>query len=164
MHNAIFTYSSDSRKVSIMDIVGWQGHVNPVHMWNIGGLIIVFLIWCGWNNAGAPSQGRMLASRSLRRARRNISEIVFHGMTDHCGPTCACTMDLDSAAAYLAEASLLVSDSIMIGSDQIVDHYLVSTRLTNAKFRADWAAYRDYLDWINSQSDIRFRLASQNCY
>jgi len=57
---------------------------------------------------------------------------------------CECKRDLSAAAAGLAEASRLLSDSILFDSDDIIDTYYALVRAAKARFLGARAAYRDH--------------------
>jgi hypothetical protein len=61
-----------------------------------------------------------------------------------CGETCECRIDLNAAAAGLAEASRLLSDSVGAGSDEMVEMYYAFFRVAKSKFCGALAAYRDH--------------------
>jgi hypothetical protein len=63
-----------------------------------------------------------------------------------CGPTCECRIDLNKAAAGLAEASRLLSDSISTGPDEIIETYYAFFRAAKSKFCGARAAYLDHRD------------------
>ncbi|MES1258104.1 MAG: hypothetical protein ABUS51_06725 [Acidobacteriota bacterium] len=54
-------------------------------------------------------------------------------------------MDLNAAAAGLAEASRLLSQSILSDSDEVIEVYYAFVRMAKAKFSGAMAAYRDHL-------------------
>ena len=58
---------------------------------------------------------------------------------------CECRMDLNAAAAGLAEASKLLSASILSDSDEVIETYYAFVRAAKAKFCGAMAAYRDHL-------------------
>jgi hypothetical protein len=66
-------------------------------------------------------------------------------MDDHnCDAECVCRLDLDAAAVRLAEASRLLSNSILPGSDELIEVYYASFRAAKAKFCGARAAYIDH--------------------
>ncbi len=65
-------------------------------------------------------------------------------MRHDCGPTCECKRDLSAAAAGLAEASRLLSESVLFDSDDIIDTYYALVRAAKARFLGARAAYRDH--------------------
>lgn len=62
-----------------------------------------------------------------------------------CGPNCECKMDLNAAAAGLAEASKLLAQSILSDSDELIELYYAFVRASKAKFSGAMAAYHDHL-------------------
>jgi hypothetical protein len=54
-------------------------------------------------------------------------------------------MDLNAAAAGLAEASRLLSQSVLSDSDEVIEVYYAFVRTAKAKFSGAMAAYRDHL-------------------
>jgi hypothetical protein len=54
-------------------------------------------------------------------------------------------MDLNAAAAGLAEASRLLSESIFSGSDDLMEMYYAFFRREKSKFCGARAAYKDHL-------------------
>ena len=66
-------------------------------------------------------------------------------MEHTCGPACECRMDLNAAAAGLAEASRLLSQSVLSDSDDVIELYYAFVRAAKAKFSGAMAAYRDHL-------------------
>jgi len=67
-------------------------------------------------------------------------------MQHTCGPACECRKDLNAAAAGLAEASRLLSQSILSDSDEMIELYYAFVRASKAKFSGAMAAYRDHLE------------------
>jgi hypothetical protein len=64
---------------------------------------------------------------------------------DHkCDAECMCRIHLDTAAEALAEASRLLADSILPGSDELIENYYASFRAAKAKFCGARAAYLDH--------------------
>jgi hypothetical protein len=61
-----------------------------------------------------------------------------------CGPTCECRIDLNKAAAGLAEASRLLSESIFAGPDELIETYYAFFRAAKSKFCGARAAYLDH--------------------
>jgi hypothetical protein len=68
----------------------------------------------------------------------------MYEMRHRCGQECPCRKDLDAAAAALAEASKLLSLSIMISSDDRIETYYALVRGAKAKLRGARAAYLDH--------------------
>jgi hypothetical protein len=62
-----------------------------------------------------------------------------------CSPECDCKIDLNAAAAGLAVASRLLSDSIVSDSDEKIEMYFTFVRGAKAKAAGALAAYRDHL-------------------
>jgi hypothetical protein len=62
-----------------------------------------------------------------------------------CSPECDCKIDLNAAAAGLAAASRLLSDSIVSDSDEKIEMYFAFVRVAKAKAAGALAAYRDHL-------------------
>jgi hypothetical protein len=54
-------------------------------------------------------------------------------------------MDLNAAAAGLAEASRLLSASILSGPVELIELHFAFVRATKAKFSGAMAAYKDHL-------------------
>jgi hypothetical protein len=64
---------------------------------------------------------------------------------DHkCNADCICRLDLDAAAAALAEASRLLYNSILPGSDDLIETYYAYFRAAKVKFCGARAAYIDH--------------------
>jgi hypothetical protein len=61
-----------------------------------------------------------------------------------CTSTCAYCIDLDKAATGLAEASRLLSASILSGSDRLVETRYASVRAAWLKLTGAVAVYRDH--------------------
>jgi hypothetical protein len=55
-------------------------------------------------------------------------------------------MDLNAAAAGLAEASRLLSQSVLFGPDELIELHFAFVRATRAKLSGAMAAYKDHLD------------------
>jgi hypothetical protein len=55
-------------------------------------------------------------------------------------------MDLNAAAAGLAEASRLLSQSVMSGPDDLIELHFAFVRATRAKLCGAMAAWKDHLD------------------
>ena len=66
-------------------------------------------------------------------------------MQKKCGPGCQCRADLNAAGAALAEASKLLSQSVMSDSDELIETYYAFFRAAKAKFCGARAAHRDHL-------------------
>jgi len=62
-----------------------------------------------------------------------------------CEPGCRCRADLNAAGAALAEASRLLSESILSDSDEMIEMYYAFFRAAKAKFCGARAAHRDHL-------------------
>ena len=69
---------------------------------------------------------------------------MWESMDHKCNSECACRIDLDSAAAALAEASQTLANSILPGSDELIENYYASFRAAKAKFCGARAAYIDH--------------------
>ena len=54
-------------------------------------------------------------------------------------------MDLNKAAAGLAEASKLLSASILADPDEVIEVYYAFVRASKARFSGAMAAYKDHL-------------------
>ena len=65
-------------------------------------------------------------------------------MSDRCCPALLCRKDLDQAAAALAEASKLYSESIMISSDEVIESYYALVRAAKVRVLGARAAYLDH--------------------
>jgi hypothetical protein len=65
-------------------------------------------------------------------------------MPHKCAAECVCRHDLDAAAAALAEASQLLYNSILAGSDESIETCYASFRAARAKFCGARAAYLDH--------------------
>ena len=64
---------------------------------------------------------------------------------DHlCDQECPCRQDLDEAAAALAKASRLLSESIMVSSDDLIESCYAMVRAARAKLRGARAAYLEH--------------------
>jgi hypothetical protein len=61
-----------------------------------------------------------------------------------CGPGCECRSDLNKAAAELAEASRILSESVSTGNDRLIEMYYAFFRAARSKFCGARAAYLDY--------------------
>jgi hypothetical protein len=66
-------------------------------------------------------------------------------MNHQCGHDCPCRKHLDDACAALAEASKLLSDSIMISSDDLIESCYAVVRVAKARVQGAWSAYLDHL-------------------
>jgi hypothetical protein len=66
-------------------------------------------------------------------------------MKHFCGSECACRADLDKAAVALAEASRLLSASIMVSSVDLIESCYAGVRAAKAKVHGAMAAYVDHL-------------------
>ncbi len=78
--------------------------------------------------------------------------VVLKVMQHNCGPICECKRDLSLAAAGLAEASKLLSESILFDSDDIIETYYALVRAAKAKFLGARAAYNEHCESIAAGS------------
>jgi hypothetical protein len=62
-----------------------------------------------------------------------------------CGPECKARLDLDKAAAGLAEASRLLSGSTCSDSVEVIDTYYAFVRAAKARVSGALMAYREHL-------------------
>jgi hypothetical protein len=65
-------------------------------------------------------------------------------MAHVCMPECPCKIDLDAAVAGLNDASKILRDSVLFGSDEIIESRFAAVRLAWAKANGAHAAYRDH--------------------
>lgn len=70
--------------------------------------------------------------------------VVLKVMQHNCGPICECKRDLSLAAVGLAEASKLLSESILFDSDDFIETYYALVRAAKAKFLGARAAYNEH--------------------
>jgi hypothetical protein len=66
-------------------------------------------------------------------------------MIHKCAQDCPCRKDFDAAAIALADASRLLSESILISSDDLIESCYAVVRAAQAKVQGARAAYRDHL-------------------
>jgi hypothetical protein len=69
----------------------------------------------------------------------------MENMEHICGPGCEQRMEMDAAAAALAEASALLSRSIMGSSVEMIEVYYAHVRAAKAKFRGSMAEFKEHL-------------------
>ena len=74
-----------------------------------------------------------------------ISAETLDETRHRCGHDCPCRKHLDDAAAALAEASRLLSESITINSDDLIESCYTLVRVAKAKLQGARAAYLDHL-------------------
>jgi hypothetical protein len=80
-------------------------------------------------------------------------------MNHECDSRCSCRVDLDAAAAALEEASRLLSDSIMISSDDVIEACYARLRANWAKFRGAMEVYREHLAETEPQEFLGQRVS-----
>jgi hypothetical protein len=62
-----------------------------------------------------------------------------------CTPECVCRIDLDVAVAALNESSKTLLDSVLYGSDELIEGRFAAMKIAWAKVLGAHAAYRDHL-------------------
>jgi hypothetical protein len=70
-------------------------------------------------------------------------------MTHICSKNCPFRNDLDRAAAGLARASMLLSQSMAIDSDELIENCYAMVRAAKAKFEGARAVYLEHLQEVN---------------
>ncbi len=62
-----------------------------------------------------------------------------------CTPACECKIELNAAAAALAEASRLLVNSILFDSGEMIEMHFAFVRMAKAKVAGAIADYQDHL-------------------
>lgn len=65
-------------------------------------------------------------------------------MNHQCDRHCECREDLDRAANRLAEASKMLSVSVSIHSDELIENYYAMVRAAKARFQGARAVYLEH--------------------